>query len=96
MHDLALYCLVVLVTCVTPGAGVLYTVTSALRGGMRTVLLIAIFAGTCFCVHVGYSLVAACASRYLAGPRFSLWLNRLSALLFWLLAASVLWNIALG
>lgn len=205
MQDLSVYILVTFVTCVTPGSGVLYTVTSGLRGGLRTALasplgttlgvalmsfvsatglgaLIAssptlyaglqlisaavlfwlgwrswnagavrldklgrletddsltfagIFKGAlcvqasnvmlivfllslmpqfispeddyvsrvtllsilfvfiCFLVHLGYSIVAAVARRWLAGPRFSFWLNRVSGSLFWLLALSVIWN----
>ncbi len=74
MHDLALYCLVVLVTCVTPGAGVIYTVTSALRGGMRTAL----------CAPLG-NLAGVTAVSALSATGLGA-----------LLAASVLWNIALG
>ncbi len=208
MNNLPLYCLVVFITGVTPGAGVLYTVTSGLRGGLKTALcaplgnfagtatmsvisatglgaliaatpalytglqlagagvllwlgwknlhmkpvdlsrtdaaagaarsarsiflgaallqatnpmlivfllslfpqfidpaagyapqaalLIAIFTGVCFCVHIGYSYTAALSSRYLSGPRFSLWLNRVSAGLFWLLGGSVIWKVAAG
>lgn len=58
----------------------------------RITLLSVLFAVVCFFVHLGYSLVAALGSRYLAGPRFSFWLNRISAVLFWLLAASVVWS----
>lgn len=46
MKDLSLYCLITLVTCATPGAGVLYTVTSALRYGKRCA----------FCAPLGNSL----------------------------------------
>ena len=58
----------------------------------QAVLLSVLFLVVCFCVHLGYSLVAAAGAKYLAGPRFSFWLNRVSALIFWLLAVSVLWS----
>ena len=38
MKDLSVYVLVSFIACVTPGSGVLYTVTNGLRGGLRTVL----------------------------------------------------------
>lgn len=36
MHDLSVFCVITFITVLTPGAGVLFTVASALRGGMRT------------------------------------------------------------
>jgi homoserine/homoserine lactone efflux protein len=63
---------------------------------VQAALLIAIFAGVCFCVHIGYSFLAAYGSRYLSGPRFSWWLNRVSAVLFWLLGLSVVWKALAG
>lgn len=88
MKDLSVYVLVSFIACVTPGSGVLYTVTNGLRGGLRTVL----FVGICFLVHLGYSAIAAVARKWLAGPNFSIWLNRVSGALFWLLGLSVIWN----
>lgn len=63
---------------------------------VQATLLIAIFAGVCFCVHIAYSFLAAYGSRYLSGPRFSWWLNRVSAVLFWLLGLSVVWKALAG
>lgn len=208
MKDLSVYVLVSFIACVTPGSGVLYTVTNGLRGGLRTVLasplgttlgvglmslisatglgalitsspalyaglqlvsaavlfwlgwgswnagavrldklgrlesndsltfssifkgalyvqasnvmlivfllslmpqfispeddyvsrvtllsvLSVLFVGICFLVHLGYSAIAAVARKWLAGPNFSIWLNRVSGALFWLLGLSVIWN----
>ena len=198
MKDLSVYALVSFIACVTPGSGVLYTVTNGLRGGLRTVLasplgttlgvglmslisatglgalitsspalyaglqlvsaavlfwlgwssldklgrlesndsltfssifkgalyvqasnvmlivfllslmpqfispeddyvsrvtlLSVLFVGICFLVHLGYSAIAAVARKWLAGPNFSIWLNRVSGALFWLLGLSVIWN----
>jgi|GEM_PF-6883049 len=36
--------------------------------------------------------IAAAGAKRLAGPKFSFLLNRISAVLFWLLAVSVIWN----
>lgn len=52
----------------------------------QAVMLSALFVLVCFVVHLGYSWIAA------AGAKFSFWLNRISAVLFWLLAVSVIWN----
>ena len=62
----------------------------------RITLLSVLFTVVCFFVHLGYSLAAAVGSRYLAGPRFSFWLNRISAVLFWLLAVSVVYGAFAG
>ena len=45
-------------------------------------------------VHVLYSYTAAFAGRRMKGKTFYMILNRTSAVLFWLLAAGVFWNIA--
>lgn len=58
----------------------------------QAALLSVVFVAVCFCVHAGYSFLCALGARKLAGPRFSFWLNHVSAVLFWLLAASVLWQ----
>lgn len=58
----------------------------------QAVMLSALFVLVCFVVHLGYSWIAAAGAKRLAGPRFSFWLNRISAVLFWLLAVSVIWN----
>ncbi|MCF0254072.1 MAG: LysE family translocator [Duodenibacillus sp.] len=62
--------------------------------GERIAVLLAIFVACCISVHLGYSYTAACAARLLKGERLSFWLNKVSAALFWLLAASVLWGLA--
>ena len=49
----------------------------------RVTLLSVLFVGICF---------AAVARKWLAGPNFSIWLNRVSGALFWLLGLSVIWN----
>ena len=53
----------------------------------QAVMLSALFVLVCFVVHLGYSWIAAAGAK-----RFSFWLNRISAVLFWLLAVSVIWN----
>lgn len=58
----------------------------------RVTLLGVLFVAVCFLVHLGYSFIAALGSRWLSGPRFSFWLNRVSAVLFWLLGVSVVWK----
>lgn len=58
----------------------------------QAVMLSALFVLVCFVVHFGYSWIAAAGAKRLAGPKFSFWLNRISAVLFWLLAVSVIWN----
>ncbi len=52
-------------------------------------LLIGIFVGTCLIVHLGYSYIACFAGRFLKGARFGWWLNHVSAVLFWFIAAGV-------
>lgn len=54
----------------------------------QAVMLSALFVLVCFVV----SWIAAAGAKRLAGPKFSFWLNRISAVLFWLLAVSVIWN----
>lgn len=36
MHDLSVFFAITFVTVLTPGAGVLFTISSALRGGIRS------------------------------------------------------------
>lgn len=62
--------------------------------GPQAALLSAIFVLICLMVHLVYSYTACFAGRYLRGPRFSWWLNRISAVLFWLCAVGVLWHLA--
>lgn len=62
----------------------------------QAAILSALFCAVCFGVHFVYSLLAALGSEHLGGPRFSLWLNRTSAAIFWLLAASVIWQAVAG
>ena len=52
-------------------------------------MLIAVFVVICLVVHLGYSYIACCASRYLKGERFGWWMNHVSAVLFWVIAAGV-------
>lgn len=56
-------------------------------------LLIGIFVGTCWLVHLAYSYSAAAAASRWMNERFSFYLNKTSALLFWLCSASILWKI---
>ena len=55
----------------------------------RISVLIALFVGICLAVHLVYSYLAVSALKLLSGPRFGFWLNRVSAVLFWLLGVSV-------
>lgn len=55
-------------------------------------ILIGIFVLTCLAVHLAYSYTACFASKWLHGKCFSFWLNHVSAALFWLCAAGVLWR----
>lgn len=57
-------------------------------------VLITIFVITCWLVHLVYSYSAATAAERWMSKKFSLWLNRISALLFWFIAASILWQIS--
>ena len=52
-------------------------------------ILIALFALICLVVHLGYSYAACFIGSKIRGERFSFWLNRVSAVLFWLLSAGV-------
>lgn len=56
-------------------------------------VLIAIFVVVCLVVHLSYSYMAVSACKFLRGARFSFWLNHISASLFWLLSAGMLWNL---
>ena len=56
----------------------------------RITLLITIFVLMCLAVHIVYSYTAVYALKLLSGPRFGFWVNRVSAVLFWLLGLSVL------
>ena len=58
----------------------------------QAIMLSALFVLVCFVVHLGYSWIAAAGAKRLSGPKFSFLLNRISAVLFWLLAVSVIWN----
>lgn len=60
----------------------------------RITLLIGLFVVLVWAVHVLYSYTAAFARRRMKGKTFYMILNRTSAVLFWLLAAGVFWNIA--
>ena len=60
----------------------------------RITLLIGLFVVLVWAVHVLYSYTAAFAGRRMKGKIFYMILNRTSAVLFWLLAAGVFWNIA--
>lgn len=52
-------------------------------------VLIGILVATCLAVHLVYSYTACLAGRFLRGARFGWWLNHISAVLFWLIAAGV-------
>ncbi len=67
-------------------------ITPADNYPVRITILSVLFCLACFIVHFGYSYLAAVGSQWLSGERFSWWLNRISAVLFWLLAASVVWG----
>lgn len=56
----------------------------------RMALLTVVFCVVCLAVHLTYGFVAAFASQYLKGKRFSYWLNHVSAVVFWFMAAGVL------
>lgn len=56
----------------------------------RMALLLSLFVGICWLVHIGYSYLAALLGEHLHGTHFSWWLNKISALLFWLMALGVL------
>lgn len=56
----------------------------------RMALLIAVFSLICLAVHLVYGFVAAFASQYLKGKKFSWWINHVSAVVFWFLAAGVI------
>lgn len=60
----------------------------------RITLLIGLFVVLVWAVHVLYSYTAGFAGRRMKGKTFYMILNRTSAVLFWLLAAGVFWNIA--
>ena len=55
----------------------------------RMALLITVFCAICLTVHLAYGFIAAYASKYLRGKRFSFWLNHISAIVFWMLACGV-------
>ena len=84
MKDLSVYVLVTFITCVTPGSGVLYTVTNGLRGGLRTALASPL--GTALGVGL-MSLVSATGLGALiaSSPALDAGLQLVSAaVLFWL------------
>lgn len=57
----------------------------------RMTTLISIFAAVGLTVHLGYGFVAAIASHHLQNKKFLFWVNKVSAVLFWLLAIGVFW-----
>ena len=59
----------------------------------KAALLIAIYTGVCFAGHTIYSSLTVLASHYLKGERVSRFLNRGSALLFWLISLGILGRI---
>lgn len=59
----------------------------------KAALLIAIYTGVCFAGHTIYSSLTVLASHYLKGERVSRFLNRGSALLFWLISLGILGQI---
>ena len=56
----------------------------------RMALLIGIFLAVVLLVHLAYSYTAVFIAEHLKGDAFSFWLNKTSAMLFWLLAAGVI------
>lgn len=56
----------------------------------QIILLISLFVFICWLVHIFYSYSAALASDRWMSAKFSFWLNKISAILFWLLSGSVL------
>lgn len=64
--------------------------------GPQVALLSGLFVVICLVVHLAYSYTAAMFGRFLRGERFSLWLNRVSAVLFWLCAAAVVASVLRG
>ena len=59
----------------------------------KAALLIAIYTGVCFAGHTLYSSLTVLASHYLKGERVSRFLNRGSALLFWVISLGILGRI---
>ena len=59
----------------------------------RMTTLISIFAAVGLSVHLGYGFVAAIASHHLQNKKFLFWVNKVSAVLFWLLAIGVFWSL---
>lgn len=59
----------------------------------RMTTLISIFAAVGLTVHLGYGFVAAFASHHLQNKKFLSWVNKVSAVLFWLLAIGVFWSL---
>lgn len=53
-------------------------------------LIIAMFVITCWFVHIAYSYSAAAAADRWMTKNFSLWLNKISGFLFWLISVSIL------
>ena len=62
----------------------------------QAALLCVLFMVVCFIVHFAYSAAAAFGAERFAGPKFAFWLNRVSAVLFWALGASVAWHAVSG
>lgn len=60
--------------------------------GVHVTILISLFVFICWLVHLGYSYTACLLGTRLRSTRFAWWLNHVSAVLFWLLAASVFVN----
>lgn len=57
---------------------------------IQLTVLIAIFVITCWLVHLVYSYSAATAAERWMSKNFSIWLNRVGAILFWFIAVSIL------
>ncbi len=57
-------------------------------------ILIGIFVAVCLVVHLAYSYTACLAGRLLQGERFGRIINRVSAVLFWIIAAGVVLELA--
>lgn len=55
----------------------------------QVLVLVFIFVFICWLVHIFYSYSAALAASHWMNERFSFWLNKISATLFWLIGLSV-------
>lgn len=64
--------------------------------GPQVAMLSGMFIVICLIVHLFYSYTACAFGRFLKGERFSWWLNRVSAVLFWICSAAVVASVLRG